>query len=97
MIEISQATRNRIEALFPQREWQRVEQLLLQECGDNLPLVKDTYTDLAERVRFAVLKLSNGSYDDLAEQVRLAATDWRDTLVAAGFADDTQAHLRWLS
>ncbi len=68
---------------------------LLNECGDNLPLVDSSYVDLAERIRFAVLKLSRGNYERLVEAAREAAIDWRDTLVAADFANDTKAHLAW--
>jgi hypothetical protein len=47
-------------------------------------------------VRFAALKLSEGRLDRLEEAIKLAQTDWRDLLVAAGFAHDVEAHLNWL-
>jgi len=48
-----------------------------------------------ERFRFAALKLSRGRMDKLADAVRLANKDWRDLLVAAGFADSVDAHKDW--
>ena len=96
MIEISHATRKRIEAQFPKEDWQRVSEHLLKECGDNLPLVDSTYDALAERIRCAIVKLSAGNYEKLVQEAAGAAKDWRDTLVVAGFADDTKAHLSWL-
>jgi len=33
--------------------------------------------------------------DKLREAVKLANTDWRDLLVAAGFADSVDAHKHW--
>jgi hypothetical protein len=84
MIEISSDTRQQIHKLFPENDWDAVEQMLLTKCGDNLPLVDSTYVELAERIRFAVLKLSGGDVSELEQHVALAALDWRDTLVAAG-------------
>jgi hypothetical protein len=94
MIEISSDTKRRIHALFPENDWNAVEQMLLNDCGDNLPLVDSTYVDLAERIRFAVLKLSGGNISELEQHIALAAIDWRDTLVAAEFGNVT-AHKFW--
>ena len=71
------------------------EVLLLEDCGDNLPLMGNRPDALVERIRIAVLKLSEGDLDRLEAAIRTAAIDWRDTLVAAGFAHDVQAHLAW--
>ena len=95
MIEVSGDTRLRIHALFPESEWDSVEQILLITCGDNLPLVDSIRVELAERIRFAVLKLSVGSLSELERQIALAALDWRDTLMAAEFGDMT-AHKSWM-
>ena len=53
------------------------------------------WEQLSERVRLAALKVSNGDIARLCEAIDLAALDWRDLLVAAGFAEDTLAHLEW--
>ncbi len=95
MITVSDKTKSRVKILFAEAEWQRVSDYLLSECGDNLPLVDDSRLELAERIRFAVLKLSNGDFRRLVTETENAARDWRDTLVAAGFGDDTKAHLAW--
>jgi hypothetical protein len=39
--------------------------------------------------------LSEGSLGKLCAAVKLAKTDWRDLLVAAGFADSVDAHKNW--
>ncbi|HEV2199940.1 MAG TPA: hypothetical protein VGR73_08965 [Bryobacteraceae bacterium] len=49
----------------------------------------------AERVRFAALKFSDGELEMLESAVKLAQTDWRDLLVATGFANDVGAHRKW--
>ncbi len=95
MIAVSPETCKRVQALFPPAEQGRVIDLLLRECGDNLPLVDTAYAQLAERIRFAVLRLSKGDRAELEKWVGRAKTDWRDVLLAAGFASGSEDHLQW--
>ncbi|UCG74074.1 MAG: hypothetical protein JSV45_06780 [Chromatiales bacterium] len=95
MIPLSAETQRRIDALFPENDRERVSEHLLHECGDNLPMVDASYHQLAERIQFAVLKLSNGDFRRLTEQTEAAAKDWRDVLMAAGFGENLVAHLAW--
>lgn len=94
MIELSSETIDRIHALFPEDQWAVVEQLLLAHGVFDRMTAPD-WSELAERVRFAVLKLSRGNLDVLSRQLDAAQIDWRDTLMAAGFGHDTSAHLGW--
>jgi hypothetical protein len=64
---------------------------LSDECGPNLT----EHPELLERIRIAVLKLSHGDLNALQRAIDLAQHDWRDVLVAAGFADDINAHESW--
>jgi len=95
MIELSRATRARIHTLFPQDQWSTVEDLLRRRCGDDLPFVDSSWSTLAERIRFAVLKLSQGDLEALHREIDEAHVDWRDTLMAAGFGHDASAHKKW--
>lgn len=95
MVELSDRTRAHVRALFAASDIDAVERTLATDCADNLPLLAHSSPHDLERVRFAVLRLSGGRLDALAKAVRLAQADWRDLLVAAGFANDTQAHVRW--
>jgi hypothetical protein len=71
--------------------------LLVEQCAETLPLLGEPATPAGlERTRFAALKLGGGELQRLREAVRLAQADWRDLLVAAGFADDIHAHEKWL-
>ena len=81
----------RITILFRPSEIELVSSLLTHECGPNLT----EYPELLERIRFAVLKLSHGDLDALQQAIDLAKRDWRDALVAAGFAEDIKAHESW--
>ena len=95
MIPLSSETRVRIRYIFAESNWHEVEAYLLNECGDNLPLVDASHAELVERIRFAVLKCSDGDFRSLKRLVEKAKQDWRDTLMAAGFGENDAAHLMW--
>jgi hypothetical protein len=95
LIALSDDTKDRIRLLFSDAEQPRVEGMLLTRCGDTLPLVATSYTLLAERIRFAVLKLSGGNFTELERHIANAERDWRDVLVAAGFGNSLEAHKNW--
>jgi hypothetical protein len=90
---VSAATRRRIDKLFDAGLRDEVAELLAVECGLNLLLIG---AGDVERVQIAALKQSGGDLDALIQAIELAQTDWRDLLVAAGFAVDVHAHERWL-
>ena len=95
LIPLSPETQRRLDMLFAEPDRQTVTHLLVTQCGDNLPLRHDKDPSGLERIRFAALKLSNGSLAELTRAVQIAQTDWRDVLVAAGFGHDPRAHLTW--
>ena len=92
---LSPKTEEHIAVMFPLHLRAEVAELLLHECGNNLPLLSKCDEFELERVRFAALKLSGGELVNLQEAVKLAKEDWRDLLVSAGFADDLHAHKNW--
>jgi hypothetical protein len=72
-----------------------VSQLLLDRCGANLPRIAKQGEAGIERVRCAVLKLSEADIGKLEQAIDRANIDWRDVLVWSGFsAGDT--HKAWL-
>jgi hypothetical protein len=95
-LPLSNETRQRVEALFCGEDVKAATELLVFECGNNLPFCENSTPEQAERVRYAALKLSRGRVDSLREAIALAKTDWRDLLMAAGFGDDARSHLRWV-
>lgn len=95
MVPLSPRTRHHLEALFAGAARAEAVRLLEEECADELPFCEGSSPDSLERVRFAVLKLSKGEPAALREWVEHAKLDWRDVLMAAGFGNDTRAHLRW--
>jgi hypothetical protein len=95
MAGISEATLKKVRALFPPELHAEVTTLLRDECGNNLPFLQSLDEDSLDRFRFAALKLSQGDLDKLRKAVVLAKKDWRDLLVAAGFANSLDAHRSW--
>ena len=65
-----------------------MSELLIHQCGNNLPFCEKQDEFQLERIRFSALKLSAG--------IKLAKEDWRDLIVAAGFATDITAHKQWV-
>lgn len=84
----------RLRVLFVEPEWASAEKMLVEECGNNLPLLERYNSVELEQVRFAALKVSGGSLAKLRDAVELAKLDWRD-LVVAGFGWSSSAYGRW--
>lgn len=85
-----------VRRLFPAEQQQDVANLLLNECGNNLPFCQHADKDGLERIRFAVLKLSDGDFSEMCRWIEQAKIDWRDVLMAAGFGHSLTAHKEWL-
>jgi len=94
-LRLSKETEQKLAALFPPNCSNEASELLVHQCGNNLPFCEKLDEFQLERIRFSALKLSGGNIDELKNAIKLAKEDWRDLLVAAGFADDTTAHKRW--
>jgi hypothetical protein len=95
-VPLSDGTRQRVEMLFAGDDLPIAIQLLVDECGNNLPFSENQGPIECERVRYAALKESEGRIDLLRQAIRLAKTDWRDLLMAAGFGEDIAAHKHWM-
>jgi hypothetical protein len=95
MVPLSAPTRLRLESLFAASDRAAASELLVERCAESLPFHGAGSPESLERVRFAVLKLSQGDLRKLRSALELAETDWRDLLVAAGFANDITAHHHW--
>jgi len=82
-----------IAALFAPEDCETVTEMLFEEC--NAEQLYTTSADSVERIQLAVLKISSGEVDKFLAAVELAQLDWRDALMAAGFGNDVEAHLKW--
>jgi hypothetical protein len=71
-------------------------QRMLTDCTDSAWLIADVMRQGADRIVFAMIRLSGGSLDRLeTTAIPLFRRDWRDLLVAAEFAEDVHAHETW--
>ena len=94
MVELTQQTKDLVEKLFAPQDHFEVSEILLTRLGDNLPnigRITPTNTNI-ERIRYGALKLSGG---DLQKLKRVAVMDWRDIMVAAGFANSLTLQKQW--
>jgi len=92
--KLSEETQRRVDALFSPAERAEVSELLVNECGNNLPLLEGFDEFQLERFRFAALKVSGGNIDKLKEAIELAKKDWRDLLLRAKFWT-LESHKSW--
>ena len=95
MLKLSIKTEQILMAVFPAERQEKARDLIQSECGRNLPFFESNTKEEMERIRFAVLKISEGDLDKLHDAIELAQTDWRDLLMSAGFENDTIEHERW--
>lgn len=93
--DLSPETLRRLDTLFRPEDRDRAKALLYEQCGNNLPLLEKSDMYQLERFRFAALKFSDGNLPRLERAVKLAQADWRDLLMATGFAMDINAHRKW--
>jgi len=94
-ITTTATTQSVIRSLFGPADRSAVADLLEQQCGVNLPLTGRWQDAEFERLRLAVLKLSEGRIERLRIAIADAQRDWRDVLVASGFGDSLEAHRHW--
>jgi len=73
----------------------RIEERLVAETSEEIPMWHEFTPEGMERIRFSVLKLiaQNSKNEDIA--FNHAKMDWRDLFVAAGFAESATEHERW--
>ena len=95
MNELTDITEKLIDAIYRKEDKSLVIHTLENECGNNLPFCNGWTSKQLERIRFAVIKFSEGQLDRFHYAVKLANTDWRDLLVEVGFADDIDYHNEW--
>lgn len=95
MVELSEATWERLRRHLPPQHQEEAARLLADECGNNLPFCEDLGPVGLERIRFAVLKLSGGDIEELRIAIEAAQADWRDVLMWAGFGESVTAHENW--
>jgi hypothetical protein len=96
MIDLSERTIALVNSIFSPEQRDEAAELLKNDCAENIPFCENCDMFQMERIRFSVLKLSEGSIEKLVDAILLAQLDWRDLLVAAGFGYDPEAHNKWV-
>src|SRR5690349_5624282 len=94
-IGLSPRTKQLVAAIFSPELVAEAAGWLEAECGSNLPFCADRDESSMERIRFAAIRLSEGSISKLLVAIELAQRDWRDLLMEAGFGRSVTAHESW--
>jgi len=82
-VELTELVRRKVCQLFPNEDQDEAIRLLEKKCGRGLPFHERATPQDLDRVRLAILKLSDGDLSELGRQVDVARTDWRDVLCVA--------------
>lgn len=93
--KLSPHTMQLVEKFFSPKQVAEATQWLEEECGNNIPSCDHHDEYQMERIRFAVLKLSQGNINKLLKAIDEARMDWRDLFMAADFGYDVNAHEKW--
>ena len=99
LVPISELTEHQLSQLFSESDREAARGILYNEVMldfDSRLENPEQQKQGIERIRSAVLKLSQGKLDRLPIMTQKAKADWRDVLLWAGFADDSTAHKRWV-
>jgi len=92
---LSSRTWQLVKFLFKPEEQESAGKMLVEECGQNLPFMKEADESQLERIRVAVLRIGIGDMAETRKAIDLAKRDWRDVLMWAGFGYDLKAHEKW--
>ena len=96
MVTLSTRTEKLLEKIFPEEKTRKIAKLrLIDECGNNIPDCEHSDPEKLDRIRFSVLKLSQGDIAKLESAIELAKIDWRDLFMSAGFGHDINEHNKW--
>jgi hypothetical protein len=79
-----------IDKIFNAEEKDVVKSLLIEECSE-----LSEYEHMAERIHFAIIKLSDGNTDTLLWAIQAAKGDYRDVLMWSGFGENVEEHNIW--
>jgi len=82
-IELTPLVVTKVNQSFSPEERTYALEILVNECGRNLPFCKDATGQDLERIRLAVIKLASGNFDELRRKIETAKRDWRDVLTLA--------------
>lgn len=86
-----------VESIFPPSDRGFARTLLASFINNEELLFSDllSSSDL-DRILCSVLRVSNGTIEGLCEALEMAADDWAELLVLAGFHKSRIAHRQWL-
>jgi hypothetical protein len=96
MLALSERTEKLVNSVFADQAARYIVRAkLVNECGNGVPFCENSSPEEMDRIRFSVIKLSEGDMKKLENAIKLANVDWRDLFMLAGFGYDVGAHNEW--
>lgn len=93
-ISLTNRTNELVDLIFSEDDRSLVLDILFSEAADNIPFCDESTPIGMERIRFSILKISDGRLDLFDKAIELAKIDWRDLFAEAEF-DHPGDHLKW--
>ena len=95
MIELSTRQKFLLQKKFPAEIFHQIKCCIEQNAGKTIPFCGNSSPSQLDRIRFAIIKLSEGCPMQLNKAIELAHNDWRDLLMSAEFGANPHEHNLW--
>lgn len=95
MIELSARQKFLLQKKFPAENFHQIRCRIEQNAGKTIPFCGNSRPSQLDRIRFAIIKLSDGCPSQLDKAIELAHNDWRSLLMSAEFGTDPHEHNHW--
>ncbi|MCW8876033.1 MAG: hypothetical protein OQK51_03155 [Kangiellaceae bacterium] len=82
---------------FSAENYHRAKHSIEQNAGKTIPFCGNSSPSQLDRIRFAIIKLSDGCPNQLDKAIQLAHSDWRDLLISAEFGANPHEHDGWFN
>jgi hypothetical protein len=92
MAALSKDSLAHLRSMFRSHDWPLATAALESGFDMDLPSADGASFPLLDRLHAAAIRFSGGDLGRLDQAIELARIDWRDLLVAAGFADEDGPH-----
>ncbi|WP_196138956.1 hypothetical protein [Aliikangiella sp. G2MR2-5] len=95
MLELSTRQKIILEKCFSEEDYFDAQSYIEKNAGRTIPFCGNSSPEQLDRIRFAIIKQSDGCLSKLKEGIDLAHSDWRKLLISADFGIHPQAHDDW--
>lgn len=95
MLELSSRQELLLKKNFQADSYLEAKRALELNAGRTIPFCGNSSSAQLDRIRFAIIKLSEGCNQQLNNAIELAHNDWRKLLICADFGANPLEHDNW--